>query len=97
MLVVGLSALADEGRRLAVVCGGGRGIAADLVDMAEALDAVARIGEAMQEFLAELLGFVQAPLVNQVQNPIGEPLELLEVIEDERGWKAGRLRISLPR
>ena len=86
MLIFGVSALADEGRRLAVVCGGGGGIAADFVDMTEALDAVTRIGEAMQEFLAELLGFVQAALVNQVQNTIGEPLELLEVVEDERGW-----------
>jgi len=47
MLVFRLFGLADKGCRLAVVCGGGRGIAADLVDMTEALDSVNRIGEAV--------------------------------------------------
>ena len=64
---------------LVSACGGGGGIAADFVDMTEALDAVTRIGESMQEFLAELHVRGDLELVWALDGGAGQAVSTLSV------------------
>jgi hypothetical protein len=76
---------AGERDGLAVVTGSLGLVATSLVDVAEALEAVDVIGEATHEVAGGSLGLVEAPGVDEIDDGVGQMVEIVIVERRTRG------------